>query len=238
MRGMKRCAKSDFHIYGAEARRNGLFLLRSGQKILNVGLGACAVFRRHPLPFNNAHRMIRPEGAFLGVNGHHGKRPVVLGGSGFDDHIFIQNGGAEIAGAVARYFFAQKSGRTAVVDDGFFNPGQVLCRGRFGHIFQGQASCFAGGCVYFGKQGNQSAITELRMGMSEFEGSPAGKTAGRSTFGVVGHIENFSPSDRFFPHPNVSAMGLHIAITTGERTRLSVEATRSFPVFYPRLGIS
>lgn len=42
----------------------------------------------------------------------------------------------------------------------------------------------------------------------------------------------------FFPHPNVSAMGLHIAITTGERTRLSVEATRSFPVFYPRLGIS
>src|SRR5215470_5578264 len=35
----------------------------------------------------------------------------------------------------------------------------------------------------------------------------------------------------FLPQPMASAMGFHIAMTTGDRTRLSVEAIRSWPVF-------
>src|SRR5215471_19555699 len=35
----------------------------------------------------------------------------------------------------------------------------------------------------------------------------------------------------FLPHPIASAIGFHIAITTGESTRLSVEPIRSLPVF-------
>src|SRR5215470_455337 len=35
----------------------------------------------------------------------------------------------------------------------------------------------------------------------------------------------------FFPQPIASAMGFHMAMTTGDRTRLSVEAIRSFPDF-------
>src|SRR5215813_294961 len=35
----------------------------------------------------------------------------------------------------------------------------------------------------------------------------------------------------FFPQPIASAMGFHMAITTGDRTRLSVEVMRSFPDF-------
>src|SRR5215469_10009395 len=35
----------------------------------------------------------------------------------------------------------------------------------------------------------------------------------------------------FFPQPIASAMGFHMAMTTGERTRLSVEAMRSLPDF-------
>src|SRR5689334_6836541 len=34
----------------------------------------------------------------------------------------------------------------------------------------------------------------------------------------------------FFPHPMASAMGFHMAITTGESTRLSVWPSRSWPV--------
>src|SRR4029077_13804350 len=35
----------------------------------------------------------------------------------------------------------------------------------------------------------------------------------------------------FLPQPIASAIGFHIAITTGDRTRLSVDAMRSLPVF-------
>src|SRR5215831_11742123 len=35
----------------------------------------------------------------------------------------------------------------------------------------------------------------------------------------------------FLPHPIASAIGLHMAITTGDKTRLSVDAIKSFPVF-------
>src|SRR5215475_13448506 len=35
----------------------------------------------------------------------------------------------------------------------------------------------------------------------------------------------------FFPHPIASAMGFHMAMTTGDRTKLSVEAMRSLPDF-------
>src|SRR5262249_10243871 len=35
----------------------------------------------------------------------------------------------------------------------------------------------------------------------------------------------------FLPHPIASAICFHIAMTTGERTRLSVEPIRSLPVF-------
>src|SRR5262252_925674 len=34
----------------------------------------------------------------------------------------------------------------------------------------------------------------------------------------------------FLPQPRASAMGFHMAMTTGERTRLSVEAIRSLPL--------
>src|SRR5262249_31404284 len=36
----------------------------------------------------------------------------------------------------------------------------------------------------------------------------------------------------FLPQPRASAIGFHIAITTGESTRLSVEAIRSLPYLF------
>jgi hypothetical protein len=35
----------------------------------------------------------------------------------------------------------------------------------------------------------------------------------------------------FLPHPRASAIGFHIAMTTGESMRVSVEETRSVPLF-------
>jgi hypothetical protein len=42
--------------------------------------------------------------------------------------------------------------------------------------------------------------------------------------------QNVGPANRFLPQQIASAIGFHIAMTTGDRTRLSVELTSSWPV--------
>jgi hypothetical protein len=52
----------------------------------------------------------------------------------------------------------------------------------------------------FGKQGNQSAVAELRMGMTELEASPLWIAIGSPAFLVAGQRQNIPPSDRLlFP---------------------------------------
>src|SRR6516225_8847078 len=166
--------RSDRHINRSWAKSvgDGPFLLRALQQVLDVDLGCLSVGRRNPIALDNAYWMVAPESAFLRIDRDHRKSKSVYAAVRLDHHVLVQHRRRQILRAAGEHLPAEKSSRAAVMHhrllDALYKMGSM---GLF-HVGDREAGRLTRGGIDFGKQGNQSTITVLRMRVTELELSP------------------------------------------------------------------
>src|SRR5262249_2566524 len=86
--------------------------------------------------------------------------------------------------------------------DTLFNARQELLRFCLSEIRRRQAACFSRSRVGFGEECNQSAITELRVGVAKLEFAPLWKAVRLPAFLVARQRQDVGPADWFLAPTN------------------------------------
>ena len=165
----------DGGICRAEAVGNGLQLLGSVEEETLEQLRRLALLRRYPGRIEDHVGVIAPEGALLGVDGDHGQlrhfarqSPALLR----SDQVLVEHRRAEIRRPQLEHARGEEARALAVVDDAALHVAHKGDQVGISQILQREIALLARPGIGFGDDGEQAAITEVRMRVAELEIAP------------------------------------------------------------------